>query len=330
MNLLTLVIIGLIVLVVAGMGIAMYLSNEAAKKERAMSVIKGQKHGGGGEGERKSERSAQDKRRAEIARKLKESESDEAKDKNKGVSMKARLRQAGLSISVKQFYLFSFLFSIVFTVVMFLLGLPKIALPFLWFFGFIGLPRIFVKRKIAKRQKMFLEEFGDALEAMVRLLKAGMPVTEAIAMAGREFTGPVGEEMMAIYDAQKIGVPLPEATLEAAERMPVTEMQMFATGIAIQTQTGASLSDVLLSLASVIRARFRLKRKVQALSSEAKASAGIIGSLPFLVGGGMYLINGEYIMLLFTTTPGIIMTIGGVMWMSIGIFIMKVMINFKV
>ncbi len=324
MNTLTLVIMLLIILVVIGMVAAVMLSNEAAKKERAMAVIKGQSKV---EGDSKNPRDAQDKRRAEIARKLKESgDVDKAKKKN---SMKARLQQAGLNISVKQFYLFSFLFSIVFTAAC-AMKAPPVALPLLWFFGFLGLPRMFIKRKIKKRQKKFLEEFGDSLEAMVRLLKAGMPINEAIAMAAREFEGPVGDEMMMIYDAQKIGVSLPEATLEAAQRMPITEMQMFATGIAIQTQTGASLSEVLTNLAGVIRARFRLKRKVQALSAEAKASASIIGSLPFLVGTGMYFINNEYILLLFTTTTGKIMVCAGLFWMSIGIFIMKIMINFKV
>lgn len=326
MNTLTLVIILLIVFVVIGMVAAIVVGNQAAKKERALAVIKGQ--GKTGDGDGKNARDAHDKRRAEIARKLKES-GDDGKLKKRN-SLKARLQQAGLNISVKRFYLFSFIFSLVFTGAVFAMGAPKAALPLLWFFSLFGLPRMFVKRRIAKRQKKFLEEFGDALEAMVRLLKAGMPVTEAIAMVGREFEGPVSDEMLMIYDAQKIGVSLPEATLEAAQRMPITEMQMFATGIAIQTQTGASLSEVLTNLAGVIRARFRLKRKVQALSAEAKASAGIIGALPFFVGGGMYFINNEYILLLFTTTPGIIMLVAGGMWMSIGVLIMKIMINFKV
>ena len=120
----------------------------------------------------------------------------------------------------------------------------------------------------------------------------------------REFTGPMGEEMERIYDQQKIGVPLPEAVLEAAKRMPLTEMQMFATAIAIQTQTGSSLSEVLQNLAAVIRSRFALARKVKALSQEAKSSAAIIGALPVVVAGGMYFINREYIEVLFTDPTG--------------------------
>lgn len=324
MNPLTLVIILLIILVALCMAAAIMLSQSAARKQRTMAVIKGQ---GVADKNHKSDQDVRDKRRAEIARKLKESGELEVKKKT---GIRVSLRQAGLSISVKQFWLFSFLLGCGVAMVAKIMGAASIVVLLLFITGFLGLPRLILKRMITKRQRKFLEEFGDALEAVVRLLKAGMPVTEAISMCSREFDGPVGEEMAQIYDAQKIGVPLPEATLEAAQRMPITEMQMFATGIAIQTQTGASLSEVLTNLAGVIRARFKLKRKVIALSSEAKASAMIIGSLPFLVGLGLYFMNKEFIMLLFTTTPGKIMTVGGLMWMGIGILVMKIMINFKV
>lgn len=157
-----------------------------------------------------------------------------------------------------------------------------------------------------------------------------MPVSEAVSMISREFEGPVGEEMSRIYDKQKIGVPLHEAALEATKRMPLPEMQMFATGLAIQAQTGSSLSEVLMNLSNVIRARFRLKRKIKALSSEAIASAGIIASLPVLVATGMYFTNYEYISVLFTDSFGKILLTGAIVWMGIGVFMMKAMINFKI
>ncbi|MCD8563257.1 MAG: type II secretion system F family protein [Alphaproteobacteria bacterium] len=196
--------------------------------------------------------------------------------------------------------------------------------------GLLGFPRYMLKVMAAKRQKKFLEEFADALEAVVRLLKAGMPVSEAVSMIAREFTGPVGEEMSRIYDKQKIGIPLHEAAQEACHRMPLTEMQMFATGLAIQAQTGSSLSEILTNLARVIRARFRLKRKIKALSSEAIASASIIGALPPLVCLGMYFANPNYIGILFTDPFGHVLLAGSLFWMSLGIIIMKVMINFKI
>ena len=187
-----------------------------------------------------------------------------------------------------------------------------------------------VKMKIGKRQKSFLTEFSDALEAMARLLKAGMPVGEAIAMCAREYSGPVGEEMRRMYDAQKMGVPLSEAAYEAALRMPVAEMRMLATALTIQQQTGSSLSEVLENLAGTIRARYRLKRKIQALSSEAKVSAMIIGCLPLLVTGALQLVNPKYIALLFEPGMGQILLYGACFWMFCGVMIMRQMINFKI
>ena len=130
--------------------------------------------------------------------------------------------------------------------------------------------------------------------------------------------------------SKKIGIPIHEAAKEATLRMPITEMNMFATGLAIQAQTGSSLSEVLRNLAGVIRARFKLKRKIKALSSEAIASASIIGSLPILLSLGMYFANREYIMILFESTTGNILLAFAVFWMLCGIVVMKIMINFKI
>ena len=187
-----------------------------------------------------------------------------------------------------------------------------------------------VSRMAARRQKKFLEELPDALDGCVRLLQAGMPMTEAIAMASREFTGPLREEMLKIYDNQKIGVPLGQAAMETAKRVPLTEVHMFATALQIQSETGSSLSEVLSNLSAVIRARFRLRRKVQALSSEAKASAAIIGALPPLVALGLYLASPNYMDPLFHTAKGHWYLVFCGMWMGCGILIMKQMINFKI
>lgn len=311
----------------AGSGSYILLNHMQEKKRRAraMTVIRGQAQ----TAVAVSEKDLKEKRRAEIAKKLKDSGDDEGKSKKKA-DLKQKIAQAGLSITTKQFYLFSLLFAVVATALAHLAGQPVYVCVMIAFAGFFGAPRYFLRRQAKRRQKKFLEDFADALEAMVRLLKAGMPVTEAIAMASREFTGPIGEEMSRIYEAQKIGVSLAEAVLESAHRMPITEMQMFATGISIQAQTGSSLSEVLMNLARVIRARFRLRRKVEALSSEAKASAMIIGALPFLVGGGMYLINKEFIEVLFVTTKGNMWLIGSGFWMFLGCMVMRQMINFKI
>jgi len=149
-------------------------------------------------------------------------------------------------------------------------------------------------------------------------------------MVAREYSGPVGTEMQRVYEAQRLGVPLPEAVLKMTIRVPLPEVQMFATAIAIQVQTGSSLSEVLGNLSGVIRGRYSLKRKIQALSSEAKISAMIIGSIPFVLTGVLYLVNRDYIMLLFTEQRGQMLLGGAIFWMLLGILVMRQMINFKV
>lgn len=285
-------------------------------------------HGNSIQEEKKSRINPQDQRRSDLAKKLKEEDGNKGKEDK--VSLGMKLEQAGLAMSVKQFWIFSFVSGLVFVGLALIMGASLFVTIMFAITGLFGFPRFFLKQKIKSRQKKFMNDFADALESMMRLLKAGMPVSEAIKMVAREYTGPMGEEMERVYEQQKIGIPLPEAVLNASKRMPLTEMQMFATAIAIQTQTGSSLSEVLQNLASVIRSRFRLKRKVQALSSEAKASAMIIGALPVLVATGLYFVNPDYIMLLFTEQTGKFMLGAAIGWMAVGVLVMRQMINFKV
>lgn len=322
----TVILLAVLVIVVGiGMMWLMISGQKTDQRQRALSVISGRS---GSLESKDNSPDNRDKRRSDLAKKLKQSNSKQGDKKDSILDL---LQQAGFrDTPVKKYWMYSFTTAFVITLIAQLSGQSLVVVILAFIIGLFGFPRVFLRKKIARRQKKFLEEFADALESMVRLLKAGMPVGEAILMVSREFSGPVGEEMTRVYDEQKIGIPMAEACLHAAKRMPITEMQMFATGIAIQQQTGSSLSEVLLNLAKVIRARFRLKRKVQALSAEAKASAGIIGSLPVLVATGLYFINPSYIELLFITQTGKMLAMGAVTWMSIGILVMKQMINFRV
>ncbi len=314
-----------VILVLAFVGFAyLFLKNSSPEADRARQIITGEKTS-----KKHDKVSLADKRRAEIAKKLRDDDEDGLKKKKKN-TLRYRLQQTGFDISVQQFFIYSTVLCAVSTILAFLFKLSMILVILIAVISFFGVPRLVIGRLAARRQKKFLEEFADALEAMTRLLKSGMPVAEAIAMVAREYTGPIGEEMTRIYDSQRIGVPLHEAALEAAERMPLPEMKMFATGLAIQAQTGSSLSEILMNLADVIRARYKLARKVKALSSEAKASAGIIGALPLVVGGGMYFLKPEHVMVLVEEPMGKVMLAGAVVWMSFGILSMKLMINFKV
>ena len=319
-----LIILLAVVAIVIAVGMMAYflLGAKNEQKKRALAIIAGQS-----KKIPESESDGRDKRRADLAKKLQQ----KGNPHKKANQIRDLLNQAGLyETPVSKYWILSAISGVLFTVVVYFLDQPIVVVVLMSFVGFFGFPKFVLKFKIGRRQKQFLTEFSDALESMVRLLKAGMPVAEAIAMMAREYTGPVGEEMSRIYEQQKIGIPLPEACMKAAERMPLTEMQMFATGISIQQQTGSSLSEVLLNLSRVIRARFRLKRKIQSLSSEAKASASIIGALPIFVCFGLCMVNPDYMYPLFHTLKGKIMVGGAASWMVVGILIMRQMINFRI
>lgn len=310
------------IMIAAGMMFYLLSNTKREQQKRVFAVIAGQSHAAP-----ETEKDGKDRRRADLAKKLQQ----QGKQHRKTNSIRDQLNRAGFyETPVSKFWFFTVISGVIFTSLAVILDQSPVVIGLIAVIGFFGFPRFVLKVKINRRQKKFLDEFSDALESMVRLLKAGMPVSEAIAMMSREYTGPVGEEMSKIYEQQKIGIPLPEACLKAAERMPITEMQMFATGITIQQQTGSSLSEVLLNLAKVIRARFRLKRKIQALSAEAKASAMIIGSLPIIVCAGLYAVNPEYMYPLFYTLKGKYFLGGAVCWMCMGILVMRQMINFRI
>lgn len=267
---------------------------------------------------------------AEMARKLKEASSEYKSGNSKKITLPIMLRQAGYATPVFRYWIYATLFAALTCVILLSLSTSKLVVILFTFTAFLGIPRLYLKWRAKRRQKAFLEEFAEALDAMSRLLKAGMPVTEAISMAGREFQGPIGDEMTQIFENQKIGISLPDAVADAAVRMPITEMKMFATAVGIQSETGSSLSEVLENLSQVIRSRFRLRRKVVALSQEAKSSAAIIGALPVIVGGGMNLIQPEYTGILLEEPVGKALLWACAIWMGIGILVMRQMINFKV
>ncbi len=325
MTTIQIILIVAIVFLVVGMVMYLLMNTGSKQGKKNIEIIRGK-----GATVRVDEKDLRNKRRAEIARNLKTTKDEENKKDPNKFSMAVRLQQAGLKTRVPKFWLLSAISCAVFLGFALYMKTSLMVTILLGVTGLLGFPRFVLRSMIKRRQLNFLEEFADALDAMVRLLQAGMPVAEAVAMISKEYTGPVGEEMSIIYDKQKIGIPIHEAALEGTVRMPVAEMKMFAAGLAIQAQTGSSLSEVLSNLSRVIRARFRLKRKVMALSSEAIASASIIGALPPLVGLGLWSVNPEYLEPLFTTPTGKNMVMGGLCWMTMGVLVMKQMINFKI
>ncbi|MCP4395028.1 MAG: type II secretion system F family protein [Alphaproteobacteria bacterium] len=266
-------------------------------------------------------------RKKQIQNKVKELEDKKNATANKN-SLKNLLLQAGHNISPAKFYLFSFLF-----------GLTMFGLAVLWkgfgifsilvFFAMtIWYPKRRIKKKAIKRQKKFVTLFADAIDVIVRGIRSGLPVGECMQMIGSEMPDPVGHEFRIIIEGQKLGMPFDEIMMKSLERMPVESLKFFAIVLSIQQQTGGNLAETLSKLSDVLRQRKKMKDKVQALSSEAKASAMIIGSLPFILAGILSLLAPEYIGLLFSEFLGNVMIAGGLTWMGIGCLVMKKMISF--
>lgn len=304
-------------------------SKQSKKRDRMRELIISRTNTGFSGVQEQKDKTATPQSKHNLTKQLKKVESRAEAQKNRK-SLTSLIGQAGYDTPLWRFWIYSFIFGSICFFPVYKMDLNFLVKSMLCFTFYFGLPRFYLKFKATRRQRAFLQDFANALEDMIRLLKAGMPVTEAISMVAREYTGPVGVEMQRVYDMQRVGTPLPEAVEKMTIRLPLAEVQMFATTIAIQVQTGSSLSEVLGNLATVIRGRYALKRKIVALSSEAKISAMIIGSLPFLVGSGLYLVNTDYIMLLFEHPTG--QTLLGVAlgMMGTGVIVMRQMINFKV
>jgi tight adherence protein B len=272
------------------------------------------------------------KRRKSVQDSLKDLD-EKQKTKDNAVKkppLKAQLRQAGMKVSIERFYIYSAICGIALAVVAFVAGAPLIVVPGVLLAGALGLPRWFVSFRRTRRVKAFLNEFPNALDIIVRAVKSGLPLNDAIRLIANESPEPVKTEFRRIVDSQQMGLSIPDATLRMPETMPCTEASFFGIVIQIQSQAGGNLSEALGNLSRVLRDRKKMKAKVQALSMEAKASAAIIGALPFIVAFLVYLSSPNYMLPLFNTSVGnLILGCAGV-WMSIGILVMRKMMNFEV
>ena len=206
-------------------------------------------------------------------------------------------------------------------------GSLLIALAFL-LVGALGAPRWFINFRRKRRIKKFLNEFANAVDVIVRGIKAGLPVNDCIRIIANEASEPVKSEFRQIAETQALGISLPDAIAKLPERVPVPEANFFAIVITIQSKAGGNLSEALNNLSRVLRDRRKMKGKIQAMSGEAKASAMIIGALPPLVMGLVFLTSPKYISLLFTEPVGNIILVVSGLWMLAGVFVMRKMINF--
>ncbi|MXO96300.1 pilus assembly protein TadB [Erythrobacter aquimaris] len=193
-----------------------------------------------------------------------------------------------------------------------------------------GIPHFVVSRAIKKRTNQFNTKFPDAIELLVRGLRSGLPVTETLAVVAQEVPGPVGVEFKGIVERIKIGRTMEDSLQQTADRLGIPEFNFFCITLAIQRETGGNLAETLSNLSDVLRKRAQMKLKIKAMSSESKASAYIVGALPFIVFGLIWWINPSYIGAFFTDDRLTVAGLGGLVWMSIGAFIMAKMVSFEI
>ncbi len=242
--------------------------------------------------------------------------------------LQLRLQQAGLSLPIGRFYLYSGLTGFVVAFLCLIAGLPLLLVLGAGFVGAVGLPRFVVNFKRKRRQAAFVDELANAVEVIVRGVKAGLPLNDCLRTIAAEAKEPVRSEFRAVVEAMQLGMPIDEAVGRMYEHVPLPETSFFGIVLSIQSKAGGNLSEALGNLAKVLRERKKMRAKIQAMSMEAKSSAGIIGSLPFIVTVLVYITSPDYIMVLFTAPIGQIVLGVSLLWMAVGVFIMKRMIAF--
>jgi tight adherence protein B len=244
--------------------------------------------------------------------------------------LRKRLEMTGKEITLGRYATICFGVTAFITLALAFRGAPLIlALMMGMFFG-IGGPHFVIGKLIKRRVAKFNSNFPDAIELMVRGLRSGLPITETLGIVAGEIPGPVGIEFRMVSDKMKIGRTMEAALQDTADRLGTPEFQFFVITLAIQRETGGNLAETLSNLADVLRKRAQMKLKIRAMSSESKASAYIVGSLPFVVFTLVWMINPAYMQGFFTDQRLMVAGLGGMVWMGIGAFIMAKMVNFEI
>ncbi|MGE3230360.1 MAG: type II secretion system F family protein [Hyphomicrobium sp.] len=250
-------------------------------------------------------------------------------------SLRLKLERAGLDVEPRIYWIASALSAVICAVAVQIFLPASVAAyrPMIMatalFVGGLGLPRLVLAKITARRQKKFLRELANSIDIIVRGVKSGLPLNECLAVIAKESPEPVASEFREVVEQQRVGVSIAEALDRMTRRMPLSEVKFLAIVIAIQQQSGGNLAEALSNLSGVLRDRFKMTAKVKALAAEAKAGAMILASLP---PGVMFMVQSaspEYIAPLFTTKTGHLFVVGGLVWMSIGVLVMRKMINFK-
>jgi len=269
-------------------------------------------------------------RRKQVQETLKDLEQHQKQQRKKTLTLKSQIQQAGLTWSPSHFWVGSICIGVVVFGILMFSGRPPLIAAGLGVGLGIGLPRWVLGFLRKRRMKKFSREFSNSIDIIVRGVKSGLPLNECLHIIARESPAPVGPEFKLLMEGQSVGVDLSTGLHKMYNRMPLSELNFFTIVLTIQQKTGGNLAEALGNLSSVLRARKMMREKIQAMSSEAKASSMIIGSLPPFVMGIVYVTTPAYMALMFTETNGQLMLAGGMFWMACGIFVMSKMINFNI
>jgi tight adherence protein B len=265
-------------------------------------------------------------RRKQLLQTLKDQERLQRKA---SLSLTARLKQAGLTLTITQFWIASSAVGAVVVVIAFLLRAPSWAALLLGLVAALGAPRWAVSFLAGQRKKKFTAHFSDAIDIIVRGIKSGLPVHDCLRVIGRESPAPLGPEFNSLVENISMGMTIDQGLERMYERMPTPELRFFTIVLAIQAKTGGNLAEALGNLSAVLRARKLMREKIKALSSEATTSAFIIGCLPIAVMLLVIATTPSYMLVMLTDSRGKLMLIAGALIEAFGIFVMRRMINFK-
>jgi len=297
------------------------LSGERREDQRKASITRSQPVVAAG-----ISRAAPKVRREQVEETLKEIEVRRKNAKSPPLSM--RITQAGLSWSKRQFLLISAGLGVLALAGAFFTGTGLLPALGIGFAAGFGLPRWMLSFLKKRRERKFIDAFADAVDVIVRGVKAGLPLGDCLKVIASDAPEPVKSEFRAVVETQTIGMPVGEACTRLYDSMPLPEANFFGIVVSIQQKAGGNLSEALGNLSRVLRDRKKMAAKIRAMSMEAKASATIIGSLPIAVMILVYITSPTYIELLWTTSLGRLMLLSCAVWMTIGVFVMKKMINF--
>ena len=262
-----------------------------------------------------------------VAEKLKDAEAEGKK--RRGAVLQQALTHAGLTMRPKKFIIISIIGGVVLTGLVAATGVPPVFMLAAAPIGAFGIPKLVLGFLIKRRLNKFTAYFADAIDVIVRGVRSGLTVGECLSIVSREIPNPVGPEFALVNEGIRLGMTMAEVLQRLSDRVPTPEVRFFTIVLITQQTTGGNLAETLAKLSDVLRQRKKMKDKVQALSSEAKASAAIIGSLPFIMIAGMSFTQPKMLALLFTHPTGHVLLGIGVGMMITGMLVMRKMINFN-